>query len=46
MNAKKATPKSSKSKTATGKTSKGFTDEERAAMREHAQELKAAARGG
>ena len=45
MNAKKATPKSSKSKTATGKTSKGFTDEERAAMREHAQELKAAARG-
>ena len=29
-----------------GKTSKGFTDEERAAMRERAQELKAAARRG
>ncbi len=33
-----------KSTTATGKTSKGFTDEERAAMKERAQELKAAAR--
>src|SRR5437899_1493651 len=32
--------------TATGKSSKGFTDEERAAMRERAQELKAAARRG
>src|SRR3990172_200547 len=32
--------------TATGKQSKGFTDEERAAMRERAQELKAAARRG
>jgi hypothetical protein len=30
--------------TATGKASQGFTDEERAAMRERAQELKAAAR--
>ena len=30
----------------TGKTSKGFTDEERAAMKERAQELKAAARRG
>src|SRR5918911_2894326 len=30
----------------TGKTSKGFTDEERAAMQERAQELKAAARRG
>jgi uncharacterized protein YdhG (YjbR/CyaY superfamily) len=30
----------------TGKTSKGFTDEERAAMKERVQELKAAARGG
>ena len=30
----------------TGKASKGFTDEERAAMRERAQELKAAARRG
>ena len=33
-------------KRTTGKTSKGFTDEERAAMRERAQELKAAARRG
>ena len=31
-------------KRTTGKASKGFTDEERAAMRERAQELKAAAR--
>jgi uncharacterized protein YdhG (YjbR/CyaY superfamily) len=30
----------------TGKASKGFTDEERAAMRERAQELRAAARRG
>jgi uncharacterized protein YdhG (YjbR/CyaY superfamily) len=30
----------------TGKASGGFTDEERAAMKEHAQELKAAARRG
>ena len=30
----------------TGKASKGFTDEERAAMRERARELKAAARRG
>jgi hypothetical protein len=43
---KKASPKSAKSTTATGKRSKGFTDEERAAMREHAQEMKAAARAG
>jgi uncharacterized protein YdhG (YjbR/CyaY superfamily) len=42
--AKKGTQKSAKSTTAIGKTSKGFTDEERAAMRERAQELKAAAR--
>lgn len=41
--AKKNTPKSARSSTAIGKTSKGFTDEERAAMRERAQELKAAA---
>src|SRR5437870_3041930 len=33
-----------KSTTAIGKTSKGFTDEERAAMKERARELKAAAR--
>jgi uncharacterized protein YdhG (YjbR/CyaY superfamily) len=32
--------------TAKGKTSKGFTDEERAAMKERAQELKAASRRG
>ena len=44
--AKKGTQKSAKSTTATGKASKGFTDEERAAMRERAQELKAAARAG
>jgi ATP-dependent DNA ligase len=41
---KKATQKSAKSTTAIGKTSKGFTDEERAAMKERAQELKAEAR--
>ena len=44
MSAKKATQKSTKSTSATGKKSKGFTDEERAAMKERAQELKAAAR--
>jgi phage-related minor tail protein len=44
--AKKDTQKSAKSTTATGKSSKGFTDEERAAMKEHAQELRAAARRG
>jgi hypothetical protein len=42
--AKKDTQKSAKSATAIGKGSKGFTDEERAAMQERAQELKAAAR--
>ncbi len=44
--AKKATQKSAKSTTAIGKTFKGFTDEERVAMKERAQELKAAARRG
>src|SRR5713101_7922912 len=44
--AKKDTQKSAKSTTAIGKGSKGFTDEERAAMRERAQELKAHARPG
>src|SRR2546428_10218496 len=44
--AKKATQKSAKSTTATGKTFEGFTDEERVAMKERAQELKAAARRG
>ena len=42
MSAKKATKKSAKS-TANNKKSKGFTAEERAAMKERAQELKAAA---
>ena len=42
--AKKDTQKSAKSTTAIGKKSKGFTDEERAAMKERAQELKAEAR--
>jgi uncharacterized protein YdhG (YjbR/CyaY superfamily) len=41
---KKAAQKSAKSTTASGKTFKGFTDEERAAMKEHVQELKSAAR--
>src|SRR5918998_3165201 len=44
MSAKKATQKSTKSTTTTGKKSEGFTDEERAAMRERAKELKAEAR--
>src|SRR5256886_14414526 len=44
--AKKGTQKSAKSTAATGKTFKGFTDEERVAMKERAQELKAAARRG
>jgi hypothetical protein len=38
---KKATKKSATSTTVTGKASKRFTDEERAAMRQRAQELKA-----
>ena len=44
MSAKKAPQKSTKSTTAIGKKSKGFTDEERAAMKERAKELKAQAR--
>jgi hypothetical protein len=44
--AKKGTQKSAKSTTATGKRLKGFTDEERVAMKERAQELKAATRRG
>ena len=43
---KKATQKSAKSTTTTRKKSKGFTDEERAAMKERAEELKAEARRG
>jgi uncharacterized protein YdhG (YjbR/CyaY superfamily) len=46
MSAKKATQKSAKSTAAINKKSKGFTDEERAAMKERAQELKAEARRG
>jgi uncharacterized protein YdhG (YjbR/CyaY superfamily) len=44
--ARKGTQKSAKSNTAIGKASAGFTAEERAAMKERAQELKAAARRG
>jgi uncharacterized protein YdhG (YjbR/CyaY superfamily) len=40
--AKKATQKSAKSTTASGKKPNGFTDEERAAIKERAKELKAA----
>ena len=42
--AKKGTQKSAKSTTAINKKSKGFTDEERAAMKERVQELRAGAR--
>jgi uncharacterized protein YdhG (YjbR/CyaY superfamily) len=41
MSTKKDTQKSAESTTASGKTSEGFSAEERAAMRERAQELKA-----
>jgi uncharacterized protein YdhG (YjbR/CyaY superfamily) len=44
MSTRRATQKSGKSTTASGKTSKGFTPEERAAMKERAAELKAEAR--
>ena len=44
MSAKKATQKPAKRTSATKKKSPGFTAEERAAMRERAQELKAEAR--
>ena len=44
--AKKGTQKFPRSTTATGKKSKGFTDEEQVAMRERLQELKADARRG
>src|SRR5256885_1646422 len=46
MSPKTDTQKSAKSATVTGKAVKGFTDEERAAMKERAQELKAEARRG
>jgi len=44
MSPKKDTQKSAKSTTAINKKAKGFTDEERAAMKERAQELKAEAK--
>jgi uncharacterized protein YdhG (YjbR/CyaY superfamily) len=46
MSPKKDTQKSAKSTTAINKKSNGFTDDERAAMKERAQELKAEARRG
>src|SRR6266487_4477993 len=46
MSPKKDTQKSAKSTTTIDKRSKGFTDEERAAMKERAQELRADARRG
>src|SRR5208283_4606176 len=46
MRPKKETQKSVKSATVTGKAVTGFTDEERAAMKERVQELKAEARRG
>jgi len=46
MSPKKNTQTPAKGTTAINKTSKGFTDEERAAMKERAQELKADARRG
>src|SRR5512132_934385 len=46
MPAKKDTQKSANSTTASDKKSRGFTDEEKGAMKERAQELKADARRG
>ena len=46
MSPRKDTQKSAKRSTANDKKSKGFTDQERGAMRERAQELKADARRG
>jgi uncharacterized protein YdhG (YjbR/CyaY superfamily) len=46
MSTKKAAQKSAKSTTASGRKPKGFTAEERAAMKERAEELKAEARRG
>ena len=46
MSPKKETQKSAQSATVTGKAVEGFTDEERAAMKERAQELRAEARRG
>jgi len=46
MRPKKGTRKSAKGATATGNAVKGFTDDERAAMKERTRELKAEARRG
>jgi uncharacterized protein YdhG (YjbR/CyaY superfamily) len=46
MSPKGETQKSAKRATPTNKKSKGFTDDERAAMKERAQELKTEGRGG
>jgi uncharacterized protein YdhG (YjbR/CyaY superfamily) len=46
MSPKRDTQESAKNTTATNGRSKGFTDEERAAMRERAREMKAASRRG
>ena len=46
MSPKKDTQKSAKSTAATNKKLKGFTDEERAAMKEYVQEMKASAQRG
>ena len=46
MSPKKGTQKSAKSATASGNKTKGFTDEERVAMKERIQELKVGARRG
>jgi uncharacterized protein YdhG (YjbR/CyaY superfamily) len=46
MRRKKETQKSIRSATVTGKAVKGFTDEERAAMKERVQELRAESRRG
>ena len=43
---KQETQKASKTPAATGRKPAGFTDEERAAMKEHVQEMKAEARRG
>jgi uncharacterized protein YdhG (YjbR/CyaY superfamily) len=45
MSARKATQKSAESTAPVDETSEGWTDEERAAMKERAQEVKAARRG-
>src|SRR5438132_11763526 len=46
MSPRPGTRKSATGATVTGKSAKGFTDEERAAMKERVQELKAEARRG